>query len=100
MVELRFVATIFFVCCYSPWVRMMIPFCGMELNHRAMDRHIEFEPNHMLNHYYMIRETCASPLLCILDVLKVSRTTNCLQFLKGDMLSSKLVVVFKAFSLP
>jgi len=56
------------------WIEMLVPMCGMELNHRSFEGPIKHDPQNMLHQFYMVRETCGGPLLCLLDFLQDSST--------------------------
>ena len=57
---------------FRPWCNMLLKLSGMDLNERQLSRHVEFDNSIALSYYYLVREVCAAPLNCILEVLTVS----------------------------
>ena len=55
----------------SCWVQLLVCFCGMDLIIRELTAHVEFEPTQQLLAFYNERESCAAPLWCMLDGLRV-----------------------------
>jgi len=69
----------------KPWCNMLLKLSGMDLNERQLSRHVEFDNSIALSYYYLVREVCAAPLNCILEVLTDKSTLH---------LSIQLVDVF------